>query len=628
MFDTKEPQLKTLLDQAHNGKMQLPEFQRGWIWNDARIKDLIASVAQGFPIGAIMRLDAGGSFSFKERPIEGCSPTETPETLLLDGQQRITSLYQALKYEHAVKTRDARGKRVQRHYYIDMLTALTPGRNIDEVVRSIPGDKKISTNFGKQTILDLSTRELEYEHHMFPTQLVFEPMDWLFDYQDYWAQPGKSHPCGAVSDFRRGFNKVILNAFADYQLPVIDLASNVRREGVCLVFEKVNTGGVPLDVFELLTAMLAAEDFDLRQDWGGRWQRLSDSGAILHNFEKDLFLRVVSLLTTMARRDASNKLAQPVGQSGLAVGCSRREILTINRAEYEEWAPVAEKGLKEAAKFLRGLSIFTRRDLPYATQIVPLAVIIVKVGDSLHSANAIERLRNWYWSGVFGETYGGTVDTQIARDVQQVPSFILGGEAPQVVVEANIEPDRLLSLRTRNSAAYKGIHALLMNAPVKDWMTDLEISHAVYSDEHVDIHHVFPKHWCENVAKKHLGVPIPRRIYDSAINKSPLSRKTNRVIGRKAPSRYIRDLRSKNPNLDDAIAKHAIATDALVNDDFVSFFVERGKSLMRLVGDAMGKNLDDGETTFRNALEAANLQVETDEYDDEDEEEFVLQTAA
>lgn len=137
MFDTKEPQLKTLLDQAHNGKMQLPEFQRGWIWNDARIKDLIASVAQGFPIGAIMRLDAGGSFSFKERPIEGCSPTETPETLLLDGQQRITSLYQALKYEHAVKTRDARGKRVQRHYYIDMLTALTPGRNIDEVVRSI-----------------------------------------------------------------------------------------------------------------------------------------------------------------------------------------------------------------------------------------------------------------------------------------------------------------------------------------------------------------------------------------------------------------------------------------------------------------------------------------------------------
>ena len=87
-------------------------------------------------------------------------------------------------------------------------------------------------------------------------------------------------------------------------------------------------------------------------------------------------------------------------------------------------------------------------------------------------------------------------------------------------------------------------------------------------------------------------------------------------------------MRSKNPNLDDAIAKHAIATDALVNDDFVSFFVERGKSLMRLVGDAMGKNLDDGETTFRNALEAANLQVESDEYDDEDEEEFVLQTAA
>ncbi len=627
MFDTKEPKLKTLLDQADTGKMQLPDFQRGWIWNDTRIKELIASVAQGFPIGAIMRLDAGGSFNFKRRPIEGSRPSEHPETFLLDGQQRITSLYQALKYGQAVKTRDTRGKRVSRHYYIDMLGALTPGFDVNDVVRSIPKDKKVTSDFGRVVELDLTSDVKEFENHMFPAQLVFEPMDWLFDYQDYWMQPERSHPRGQVSDFRKQFNDQILNSFADYQLPVIDLESDVRREAVCLVFEKVNTGGVPLDVFELLTAMLAAEDFDLRIDWEARSQRLTEAGAVLANLERDLFLRAVSLLVTMGRREAMKSQTSSETPSLPPVGCRRSDILTIKRAEYEDWAPVAENGFEEAAKFLRRLSIFSRKDLPYATQIVPLAVIMAKLGDRLHAANAIEALRKWYWSGVFGEAYGGTVDTQIARDVQQVPDFVLGGVPPQVVVEANLEPDRLLSLRTRNSAAYKGVHALLMNVPVRDWLTDQEISQSVYDDEQIDIHHVFPKHWCENDAVKQFGIPIPKRIFDSAINKSPLSRKTNQKIGRKAPSRYVGELNLSNPHVEQAIVDHVIDIHDLHTDDFSSFFVNRGKSLMRLISAAMGKELSDGDEVFRKALESANLQIEFDDYDDESQDEILLQAA-
>ena len=112
MFTTNPIQLSKLLNEIDDGEMQLPEFQRGWIWDDFRIRDLLTSVAQGFPIGAIMRLDAGGDMNFKPRPVEGSCHDRQPDTFLLDGQQRMTSLYQALKYPGPVDTHNSTGKKL------------------------------------------------------------------------------------------------------------------------------------------------------------------------------------------------------------------------------------------------------------------------------------------------------------------------------------------------------------------------------------------------------------------------------------------------------------------------------------------------------------------------------------
>ena len=59
--------LKSLLDDIGEGKIRLPDFQRGWVWDDARIKDLLVSISRGFPIGAVMTLDAGGDIQFRRR---------------------------------------------------------------------------------------------------------------------------------------------------------------------------------------------------------------------------------------------------------------------------------------------------------------------------------------------------------------------------------------------------------------------------------------------------------------------------------------------------------------------------------------------------------------------------------
>ncbi len=618
MFTTNPIQLSKLLDEIDDGEMQLPEFQRGWIWDDFRIRDLLTSVAQGFPIGAIMRLDAGGDMNFKPRPVEGSCPDQQPDTFLLDGQQRMTSLYQALKYPGPVDTHNSTRKKVERWYYVDMTEAMKRTPDHDKMIFSLPVNKRRTSNIGRTIELDLSDAELEYEQHMFPTERLLEPTSWLLGYVNHWA--GKNNPNGEPGLFFTKFNEKVIRSFQTFQLPVIDLDKSLPREAVCVVFDKVNTGGVPLTTFELLTAMLAAEGFDLRQDWQKRRQRIREHSRVLNAVDKDQFIRVVALMVTADRRRQSRL----TGTSQTpAVGCRRSDILSINRAEYEKWADEVEEGFNSAAHFLIKQSIFSARDIPYVTQVTSLAYLYATMSDEIETQNTQLKLERWFWSGIFGEVYSGPTETIVANDAQFVPGFLRGKGSFQLLDEVTFEPARLLSLRTRNTAAYKGINALLMKRGAVDWMQGASISITSYFDENIDIHHIFPRRWCERVSAKFLGEPIPARIFNCAINKTPLSSKTNRIIGGRSPSEYMRRLRSHNSDLEVAIEGHNIDVVYLKRDDFDDFFIRRGRALMALISEAMGKKLDDGEEVFMNALEAANLRIETDDYDDEEEIEFI-----
>ena len=87
--------LSQLLDEVNTGKTQLPEFQRDWTWDDGRICGIIASLSQGYPMGAIMRLQYGNpEIKFKYRTIKSVGELNVvPDFLVLDGQQRLTSIY-------------------------------------------------------------------------------------------------------------------------------------------------------------------------------------------------------------------------------------------------------------------------------------------------------------------------------------------------------------------------------------------------------------------------------------------------------------------------------------------------------------------------------------------------------
>ena len=139
--------------------------------------------------------------------------------------------------------------------------------------------------------------------------------------------------------------------------------------------------------------------------------------------------------------------------------------------------------------------MFSQGNIPYNTQLVPLDALYAELGHELESANAKARLERWYWAGIFGEMYGSSVETQYARDLAEVADYIRDGTEPTLIREANFAPTRLISLKTRQSAAYKGLYSLQMKNGAADWRTNESLTLADWHNENIDNRNGRPLHW-------------------------------------------------------------------------------------------------------------------------------------
>ena len=261
----------------------------------------------------------------------------------------------------------------------------------------------------------------------------------------------------------------------------------------------------------------------------------------------------------------------------------------------------------QAAKFLHLLHIYRIFDLPYQSQIVPIAAILADIGDAWeHEANRA-KLVQWYWNGVFGELYGSAVETRIARDFMEVPVWLKGGPEPSTVSETMFRADRLKTMRMRLSAAYKGVNALLMKEGAQDFRSGQKFDHTIFFGENVDIHHIFPQDWCKKQG-------IKPKVYDSIINKTPLSYRTNRIIGGVAPSQYLAKLEKgdattpsiTSDKINAYLRSHLIDPSLLRGDSFEAFMVDRKKQLLALIEKATGK------VAYMGSVQEEGEDVETD----------------
>lgn len=586
-FTIDKLKLAELLKQAGAGDLQLPDFQRDWVWDDNHIKSLLASISLSYPIGAVMTLETGNpDVRFRFRPLERVklSSTVEPELMLLDGQQRLTSLFLALNSPDPVPTRDQRGKAVGRHYYADINACLDPVANREEQgIVSVPKDRVVRTDFGRTVQMDLRTCAKQIAAEMFPLDIVLDDgktMRWQMAYLK--SKPGDYEN---RLDKWEQFNQEIIQPFKEYQVPTIELDKSTPKNAVCQVFEKVNTSSVTLTVFDLLTATYAADDFNLRDDWERRKKKLKGH-ELIGEIEATAFLQIVTLLATYDQRRRYLS-ANPDREKAPAVLCNRRDILRLSSKDYKKWAKVADRGLKLTIPFLHEEHIFRYEDLPYAAQLIPLGAIFGLLDKKVESNRNRQRLRQWFWCGVFGEMYGGSVETRFANDLQDCVSWIANkAESPRTLRDAQFQAERLLTLRTRNSAAYKGLYALQMKRGSRDFKTGNPIDANTYFENTIDISHVFPKRWC---SKNRISLNNANCI----VNKIVVDKHTNRLIGGNAPSEYLQRIETsdkiRGQDFNAILVSHDIDPLALRQDDFKRFFNHRFERLLRQIEDAMGK---------------------------------------
>lgn len=592
-FDSTKTRLAELLRQIEAGKIQLPDFQRGWVWDDEHIRSLLVSIARAFPVGAIMLLENGGEAKFKMRPVEGLDPALYPpekvEKLILDGQQRLTSLTQVLVLDQPVKTRDEKKRPIERYYYIDIEKALLGPEHYEDAIIGVGADKTLRTNFGKDITLDLRTPEQEYKAFHFPCNQILN--------RDKWENGLISFDAAKFQRYME-FRQDVLDAFKEYDVPVIELKKNNRKEAVCLVFEKVNTGGVPLSVFELITATYAADGVNLRDEWYGNKKdkiegispRLGKQ-RMLSDIQATDFFQGLSLLYTYRRRK-EDIAAGKTGKQITGVSAKRESVLSLPLAAYQDLRDLLADGFWKAAKFLRKESFFSKRDLPYRTQIVPLASVLALLGERWLEQRVYDRLCRWFWCGVLGELYGGAVETRMANDVQEIMEWIDGGGIePSTVHDANFQPGRLDTLRSRNSATYKGINVLIQRNGARDffWKSTIrELDETDWEECKLDIHHVFPQDWC---AQNNIE---PKR-FNSILNKTPISYKANRMVGGKAPADYLKQLQThESVMLDDAgmdgiLRSHFIDPAFLRANDYTGYIESRRQLMLSEISKVMGK---------------------------------------
>ncbi|AKE41038.1 Uncharacterized conserved protein [Corynebacterium kutscheri] len=584
-FLTPSYDLIDLFHRIDRGDLQLPDFQRSFRWDVDQIRSLIVTVLRGYPMGSIMALDTRNEpMRFKPRPVEGAPDTgEAPGLLLLDGQQRLTTLYQALRGDGMVQSVDFRQKRVQRRYFIDIRKAVESDIMPDEAVISVNQNGEVKSHYGPEIAGGITSMEQAVAAGFLPLSALLSDSgtDLLFDFA--------AHADSEVLELTKRFHNQILKPLVRYRVPMIRLDRETAQAGIGSIFAQANSSGLQMDVFELLTAVFGIQDpeFSLKEDWAKTESVLRKFPALDGICQTD-FLTAVALYVT--------------AKNGAARG-HREAILRLTLAEY---IPAAEKmraAFRAAAHFMAERCIITTDQVPYTAQLIPLAVIVASLSEEhgvLSTRSAWDRLNQWFWCGVFGELYGAaSIKARSGADVDQVSAWIRAAAAnelgdysqdvaaltPKSVHQARFVESRLLSAG-HNSGLYKGIYALIMGRGAKDWRTAQPFNAATFTYLGVHFRQIFPAMWCEMN-------DIDPVLAQSVLNRTPMSRRTHVMVEDSSPARYLIRMQSKSllddTDFDAILEGHLLDPKLILNADANNFFRDRRRRFVTMIEEAMGK---------------------------------------
>jgi hypothetical protein len=555
-FQTNPYGIDELLPMLDKAQVVLPEFQRSFVWRPADIDLLLTSLVQGFPSGSLLFLRADADLELAWRPVEGAPPTNggMPHYLVLDGQQRLTSLSLAL---------NGRGD----HVFMMDLSCCAEG-DLDNGIYAIKRTKAKERG--------LFERDRQFELHTYPlSAVVGDGTDdyWFEDYAQFRADRGE----GDLKELRvhaRALKEKFVDPLKSYAFPVVVLPPDTSLEAVCQIFETLNKTGMRLTVFDLITAKFWPQGLNLRDMYEHARSEYPLLAGGEFNIEPVFLLQAISLL-----------------RSGL---CKPGDLLKLKVENFEQdWNRICAAA-SAALGVLRGECGVLNRDwLPYVSLFPALFAVTVKVQGLKGAAvgGAWDKIKRWFWCSCVGQRYEGPQNTLNSADVRQLSAWIDDdSKVPEAVANFALSDFDLSRVERQRNAIYRSVVCLTIVNGARDFHTGNRLTADFLSDPQrkIEDHHIFATAYL----KKKLG----RSGENSIINRCLIDNITNKVISDKAPSVYLKEVEDHlgAERLDDVLASHMIPTEgpgAPANDDVDAFLKAREQLILKAISSVTGAPL-------------------------------------
>lgn len=543
MSDQPKPDSKKytdLISEIQKGVIKIPKFQRDFVWSIEKTAQLLDSILKGYPIGTFIFWETDERINdIKE--IGNLPLPSTPDgqkvQYVLDGQQRITSLYAAFS---GAKIQKAGEKKITDYseIYVDLDAGINEGDN-----QIITPENTVNRSISLHEVLNFGYsigKKLEREG------FTLEEVEKV----DAYAR-----------------------AFKTYEFSIVLL----RKEDIVSaieVFTRINTGGQELTLFEIMSAKTYDEgrNFDMRKKWDDFIEEVK--GSNYETISSSVILQILSLVLSNTKE------------------YKRKTILQLDKQKIIDSWNSAISALTEAIEYFR-----TQYRIP-ASQILPYYALLVSFAYFFYyqkdkdqpNGNQRNMLEEFFWRMSLSSRYSSSVESKLAQDVNRMDSVLKEDNPSYGDIKVNLHSYQTLideNFSAGNSYS-KAVLCLLASQEPKDFETGAKV---ILDNSWLKIassknyHHFFPRSYLKGKGKSDNA--------NSLMNITLVSDKLNkRRIGARAPSDYIGEFSRVNGGIQDSLESHFIKLGGfgIENDDYDLFLQSRAKWIYQELKKRIGEN--------------------------------------
>lgn len=503
--------IRKIIEKFSSGEIRIPSFQRGFVWDSEAIAFFIDSLFKGYPVGAIL-LWRTRERLLNERELGRFTLPEPskdyPVDYVLDGQQRLTSIFSVFQTELSPQE-DSNWKDI--YYVMDDL-------NSPQDVQFLP----------------LSGDEVDKSKHF--------PIDTLFDSVKY----RKATEC--LNDHLKAKVDKLQEKFKEVTIPV-QLMETDDKNIVAIVFERINRAGIPLDLFQLLTAWSWSTDFDLQEKLNELAEELSEYGYDGLTDDHDLLMKCFS--------------------GYILNNTSPSAVMSLTGEQVRDNFNNIKNGLKSSIDFLQTqLNLYSLSYVPYPAMIVSLVKFFGSSNSSgqLYTDRQRTQLLRWFWRSCFSRRYSSDVNNAHQRDLSAMERLRADEKYDISTFRCEIMPtfftENQFNINTVNTKTF--IAMLASNLPVSFISgAKVDLTATLKQSSSKEFHHIFPDKYLQRQGKK------KREIYQLA-NFCFLNNADNQKIKDKSPKEYFSLINQER--LHDILSSALCPNDtaSLAFEDFIS----------------------------------------------------------